>query len=216
MKMEAQAHTATGGVEEIGRRFSWRTLGVVLAVAVPTSLLIVPYSITLLGQGHGPEIPLWALVVGTLIGAGARRRFRAPAPRSGTAIVRGSQHPVAVGGFSGLRQRRDQRRDPVPAGPDEPLRLRGSEALAAGRATHRRGGLDGDGAGHAAARGRPPAAGRSARGRPARLFGGVSIVADGLGGVAFGWLYWKRGLVAAVTAYFAFDIVLHVITPAIA
>jgi hypothetical protein len=34
--------------------------------------------------------------------------------------------------------------------------------------------------------------------------------------VAFGWLYWKRGLVAAVTAYFAFDIVLHVITPAIA
>jgi hypothetical protein len=152
MKMAAQAHPATGGVKETGRRFSWRTLGVVLAVAAPTSLLIVPYSITLLGQGHGPEIPLWALVVGTLIGAGARRRFRAPAPRSGTAIVRGSQLPVAVGGFSGLHQRRDQRRDPVPAGPDEPLRLRGSEALAAGRATHRRGGLDGDGAGHAAAR----------------------------------------------------------------
>lgn len=34
-------------------------------------------------------------------------------------------------------------------------------------------------------------------------------------GVAFGWLCWKRGLVAAVTAHIAADIVLHVIAPAV-
>ncbi len=67
MKMRAEARTATGGGEETGRRFSWRTLGVVLAVAAPTSLLLIPYSMTLLGQGGGPGIPLWALVVGQLI-----------------------------------------------------------------------------------------------------------------------------------------------------
>ena len=67
MKMRAEARTATGSGEETGRRFSWRTLGVVLAVAAPTSLLLIPYSMTLLGQGGGPGIPLWALVVGQLI-----------------------------------------------------------------------------------------------------------------------------------------------------
>ena len=38
----------------------------VLAVAAPTSLLLIPFSMTLLGQGDGPEIPLWMLVVGML------------------------------------------------------------------------------------------------------------------------------------------------------
>jgi membrane protease YdiL (CAAX protease family) len=42
-----------------------------------------------------------------------------------------------------------------------------------------------------------------------------TLLGNGLGGVVFGWLYWKQGLLAAVTAHFAADIVLHVIAPAI-
>ena len=38
-----------------------------------------------------------------------------------------------------------------------------------------------------------------------------AIVLNGLGGVAFGWLYWKRGLEAAMMAHFSADIVLHVL-----
>lgn len=38
-----------------------------------------------------------------------------------------------------------------------------------------------------------------------------AIVLNGLLGVAFGWLYWKRGLEAAIVSHFAADIVLHVI-----
>ena len=38
-----------------------------------------------------------------------------------------------------------------------------------------------------------------------------AIVLNGLGGIAFGYLYWKRGLEAAMIAHFAADIVLHVL-----
>ncbi|HJR81445.1 MAG TPA: CPBP family intramembrane glutamic endopeptidase [Anaerolineales bacterium] len=38
-----------------------------------------------------------------------------------------------------------------------------------------------------------------------------AILLNGLGGVAFGWLYWKRGLEAAMVAHFSADIVLHVL-----
>lgn len=38
-----------------------------------------------------------------------------------------------------------------------------------------------------------------------------AIVLNGLAGVAFGWLYWKRGLEAAMIAHFSADIVLHVL-----
>jgi membrane protease YdiL (CAAX protease family) len=41
------------------------------------------------------------------------------------------------------------------------------------------------------------------------------LLGNCLGGVVFGWLYGKRGLLAAVTAHFAADIVLHVIAPVI-
>ena len=40
-----------------------------------------------------------------------------------------------------------------------------------------------------------------------------AIVLNGIGGVIFGWLYWKRGLLSAMIAHFSADIVLHVITP---
>lgn len=43
-----------------------------------------------------------------------------------------------------------------------------------------------------------------------------AIVLSGLGGLAFGWLYWKRGLESAMLAHFSADIVLHVITPLVA
>jgi hypothetical protein len=38
-----------------------------------------------------------------------------------------------------------------------------------------------------------------------------AIVLNGLLGVIFGWLYWKRGLEAAMISHFSADIVLHVL-----
>lgn len=38
------------------------------------------------------------------------------------------------------------------------------------------------------------------------------LVLNGLGGVVFGWLYWRDGLVAAMVAHFGADVVLHVVT----
>jgi membrane protease YdiL (CAAX protease family) len=36
-----------------------------------------------------------------------------------------------------------------------------------------------------------------------------AVLLNGLPGIAFGWLYWKRGLEAAMIAHFSADIVLH-------
>jgi membrane protease YdiL (CAAX protease family) len=38
-----------------------------------------------------------------------------------------------------------------------------------------------------------------------------AIVLNGVGGVIFGWLYWKRGLESAMLSHFSADIVLHVL-----
>ncbi|HKY55713.1 MAG TPA: CPBP family intramembrane glutamic endopeptidase, partial [Anaerolineales bacterium] len=38
-----------------------------------------------------------------------------------------------------------------------------------------------------------------------------AILLNGIGGVIFGWLYWKRGLESAMIAHFSTDIVLHVL-----
>jgi len=38
-----------------------------------------------------------------------------------------------------------------------------------------------------------------------------AIILNGLAGVGFGWLYWKRGLEFAMIAHFSADIVLHVL-----
>ena len=38
-----------------------------------------------------------------------------------------------------------------------------------------------------------------------------TVLLNTLGGIVFGWLYWKRGLEAGMVAHFASDIVLHVI-----
>ncbi|MDR1096157.1 MAG: CPBP family intramembrane metalloprotease [Spirochaetaceae bacterium] len=40
-----------------------------------------------------------------------------------------------------------------------------------------------------------------------------AIVLNGIGGIIFGWLYWKKGLESAMIAHFSADIVLHIITP---
>ncbi|MBW4601070.1 MAG: CPBP family intramembrane metalloprotease [Calothrix sp. FI2-JRJ7] len=37
------------------------------------------------------------------------------------------------------------------------------------------------------------------------------IILNTLAGTLFGWLYWKRGILAAMIAHFGTDIVLHVI-----
>ncbi len=42
-----------------------------------------------------------------------------------------------------------------------------------------------------------------------------TIVLNSIGGIIFGWLFWKRGLEAAMIAHFIADIVLHVIIPLI-
>ena len=38
-----------------------------------------------------------------------------------------------------------------------------------------------------------------------------AVVLNGIGGTAFGWLYWKRGLESAMVAHFSADLVLHVL-----
>jgi membrane protease YdiL (CAAX protease family) len=40
-----------------------------------------------------------------------------------------------------------------------------------------------------------------------------ALVLNGLGGLVFGWLYWRRGLLAAMVAHLAADLVLHVAAP---
>jgi membrane protease YdiL (CAAX protease family) len=43
-----------------------------------------------------------------------------------------------------------------------------------------------------------------------------AIVLNGVGGIIFGRLYWKRGLESAMAAHFSADIILHIVTPWIA
>jgi membrane protease YdiL (CAAX protease family) len=42
-----------------------------------------------------------------------------------------------------------------------------------------------------------------------------TLVANGIGGIALGWLYWSRGLESAMIAHFSADIVLHIVLPAL-
>jgi membrane protease YdiL (CAAX protease family) len=59
-----------------------------------------------------------------------------------------------------------------------------------------------------------PQAAEFGGGLPASLVA-YTLLGNGLGGMVFGWLYWKRGLVAAMAAHFAVDVVLYVIAPAV-
>lgn len=40
-----------------------------------------------------------------------------------------------------------------------------------------------------------------------------TLLLNGIGGVVFGWLYWKRGFEMAVLSHFAADLVLHALVP---
>jgi membrane protease YdiL (CAAX protease family) len=40
-----------------------------------------------------------------------------------------------------------------------------------------------------------------------------AVLLNGIAGVTFGWLYWKKGLEAAMISHFTTDIVLHVVPP---
>ncbi|MFB0553615.1 MAG: CPBP family intramembrane glutamic endopeptidase [Phycisphaerae bacterium] len=42
-----------------------------------------------------------------------------------------------------------------------------------------------------------------------------AIVLNGIAGVVFGWLYWKRGLESAIISHFSADIILHVVLPSL-
>ncbi|AGB50338.1 CAAX amino terminal protease family [Methanomethylovorans hollandica DSM 15978] len=43
-----------------------------------------------------------------------------------------------------------------------------------------------------------------------------TIVLNAVGGIIFGWLYWKKGLEASMISHFSADLVLHVMLPLIA
>jgi hypothetical protein len=43
-----------------------------------------------------------------------------------------------------------------------------------------------------------------------------TVVLNALGGLVFGWLYWKRGIEMAILGHFSADIVLHVLAPLVA
>ena len=40
-----------------------------------------------------------------------------------------------------------------------------------------------------------------------------AIILNGIGGIIFGWLYWKKGLESAIISHFTADIILHAIFP---
>jgi len=40
-----------------------------------------------------------------------------------------------------------------------------------------------------------------------------ALLLNGIGGIVFGWLYWKKGLESSMIAHFSTDITLHVIFP---
>lgn len=42
-----------------------------------------------------------------------------------------------------------------------------------------------------------------------------AILLNGIGGIIFGWLYWKKGLESAMIAHFSADIIIHVLLPII-
>ena len=42
-----------------------------------------------------------------------------------------------------------------------------------------------------------------------------AVVLNGIAGIVFGWLYWKKGLESAIISHFSTDIVLHVILPSL-
>ncbi len=271
MKMEAR--TATGGVRERERRFSWRTLGVLVAAAASTSLLLIPFSITLFEQGDGAEIPAWMLVVGSLIqGAavaaifgglglwlGPKVGLGAPdlrdvlhgepgsGPRALSALPLAAGLGVALGAVllalqaglmpllpEAVRRSFEELDFPSPwegflasisAGVNEEILFRlGLMTLFVflGARLLRQGNRPGAGVVWTAMVVATLLFGSVHLPQTAELLGGglpASLVAytllgNGLGGVVFGWLYWKRGLLAAVTAHFATDVVLYVVAPA--
>ncbi|MBN2313418.1 MAG: CPBP family intramembrane metalloprotease [Sedimentisphaerales bacterium] len=42
-----------------------------------------------------------------------------------------------------------------------------------------------------------------------------AIILNGIAGITFGWLYWKKGLESAMISHFTTDIVLHVLPPSL-
>ncbi len=271
MKMEAR--TATGGVRERKRTFSWRTLGVLVAAAASTSLLAIPFSITLFEQGDGLQVPSWMLVVGSLIQGivvaaifGGLGLWLGPKVGLGAPDLRGVLHgepgsgrralsalPLAAGlgvalgavllalqaGLMPLlpeavRRSFEELDIPPPwesllasisAGVNEEVLFRlGLMTLFVflGARLLRQGGRPAPwvvwtamalatllfGVMHL------PQAAEIGGGLPASLVA-YTLLGNGLGGVVFGWLYWKRGLLAAVTAHFAADVVLYVVAPAL-
>lgn len=256
------------GVAGGDRRLGWKVFGVLMVGGVIGSLALVPYSISLLGQGESLEVPTWAVVVGavvqgllfTAIAAGlglwlggkvglgtpelrawlagdseAPRRILVTLPLAvglglavGVVVVllgaastplmpESLQEVVLPSPWQGLLAS-------VGAGITEEIWLRlGLMTLLiwiGAKLTRRE---------------RPaawvvwvsivlatllfgamhlPQAAALGEGLTGALVALV-LFGNGILGVVFGWLYWKRGLIAAMVAHFSTDIVLKVIVPAI-
>jgi membrane protease YdiL (CAAX protease family) len=42
-----------------------------------------------------------------------------------------------------------------------------------------------------------------------------AVILNGIGGIIFGWLYWRKGLESAIISHFSADVVLLVVLPLI-
>jgi hypothetical protein len=59
-----------------------------------------------------------------------------------------------------------------------------------------------------------PGVGEGETDLPLPIVVGVHAVDQlGVGGVVFGWLYWRKGLIAAMVAHFTADLVIEVLAP---
>ena len=43
-----------------------------------------------------------------------------------------------------------------------------------------------------------------------------AIILNGIGGIVFGWLYWKKGLESAMVSHYSADITIHVVLSSLA
>jgi membrane protease YdiL (CAAX protease family) len=48
---------------------------------------------------------------------------------------------------------------------------------------------------------------------PSRLVVAYALLGNGVPGIVLGWLYWRRGLVAAMVCHFAADFLLKAVLP---
>ena len=261
---------ARGTRVQAARRLGWMVFGVLMAASVAGSAAVVPYAMGLLGQGEGPEISAWTLLIAQVVQGllftavaaglglwlGPRVGLGAPELRAVVAGEDGAWRrvraglPLAVGlgvasaaGFVALSAAsaplmpesfvESMSGVVMPsawqgllasfgAGINEEIWLRlglmtllvfvGAKLLGQGE-------RPGAGVVWAAILLATLAFGAMHLPQMA-LLGGLTafsvafvLLGNGFIGAVFGWLYWRRGLLAAMVAHVAFDVVTKAIPP---